>query len=350
MQNASPPILSFRDFQAPRRHQAMASMTLSEFFWRVYYPNYEARLGGQVKHRTVEDVRTTLRHWKCLTNDPPLSEIDGNDELLLRFMVQLQRRGLKPVSVKKHVRWVRTILALAGSGHRHYGAKRILQSLPHVVEPKIARERPRRIPADLLGRLWKAAATATKPCYAGCRPSDFWRGMILLGANTGLRTGNLRFVARARIDREAGTIRLLSGETKGAVEQLLRLWPETLAALARLAHRHPLLFHWPGRFDFAAEVSAGTFYTAWRQLQHRAGVPVGETKFQGFQGIRRRVLSEVLRYGGREAAQLYGGHASFDTTLGHYIDDADEILDSAFQARPKPAFVTRDSRQMSLFD
>jgi integrase len=327
-----------------RQQLPLARLTLEAFFWRVYYPNYEARLGGTVKPRTVEDVLTTLRHWQRLTNDPPLAEIDGNDELLAAFVTALQREGLKPLTVKKHVRWVRTILGLASSGHRHYGAKRIVASVPHVVSPKLERRRPRRIPADLLPRLWQAAGDATKPYFEGVEPADYWRGLLMMSANTGVRTSNLRFLERRQVDVDAGRIHLLPSQTKGNVEQRLPLWPETVEAVSTLTHKHPLLFHWPARFDPWEEITQGAFYRAWRAIQHAAGVPVGETQFQGFQGIRRRVLSEVLRYGGRDAAQLYGGHASFDTTLGHYIDDADDIIEEAFAARPKPALETGGER------
>jgi integrase len=299
-------------------------------FYRDYY--VKVRL-SEAAQKTREDYDNTIRVWALFSGDPPLTDITA--ELLARFMEFLKRlRGRKPIdrvspnTVRKHHRYLFAVLMAAGPRcHRHRDNAGILKEEPPWVKPPKAREKlPRPVSLNVLGQACAAAIGMEVPRVAGVKPPTWWKALLLVAYNTGLRRKNLLRLRMTEVDWENRLIRIPAERMKSGRPHACHLNPaafEQLQAVCRDRGRE-FVFPWPHGREY--------FHTCLRRLLNLAAIPQ-ETRF-GLQNLRQANGTAVFAID--PAAAVAGlGHQNMNTTLRHYVL-ATSIVAKALDALPQP--------------
>jgi len=301
--------------------------TLTTFFRTHYAP---ARLVDPAP-RSRESYEHAMRLWALFTGDPPLAKI--SDKTLQRFrgcltkMQGLSRVGrVSPNTVRKHLRHVQAVLDHAGPRVRHHrDAAGLLSEVPWVRPPREVFKSVRVVSMEELSNVYLATAAMDKPRLYGVKAPRWWRALLTMAFNTGLRRGALFGLQMRHIDWHKQRLVLPPELSKTKRGQILPLNEVTMRHLIAIRTHRELVFEWPHCRKW--------FHAQFHRLQDAAGIP--EVLHFGLHDIRRTVATLISKHASPHAAQLALGHTMFRTTAGHYIDSA-EVIGDAMNRLPQP--------------
>jgi len=169
------------------------------------------------------------------------------------------------------------------------------------------------------------------PVIDGVLPSAWWRALLSSMASTSLRIGQLvRVPCDAVLWNRSPVVLHLPADVcqKSHADEEHPLHPLAVRDLLAIRGTRRFLFPgWPDdgqRIDADHPHSKTTFFAEFHRLERAAGLE--PEPGVAFHGIRRRVLTELAKVS-HTAARMAAGHASFSTTVQHYIDS--EVLSDA---------------------
>jgi len=309
---------------------ANGEMTLEKFYREWYQPT---RL-GDARPGTLAWHVICLRHWRLLTADPPLSAITATT--LANFRDCLSRLAgidrvtrIKANTVRPYLAFIQGLLDKAGPpGPRNRDAAGILERVPWVKPPQKVYDVPTIVSGQHLSDCYRAAVAMDVPKFEGFRPSAWWRALLVVAFNTGLRRGTLLSMRMEYIDwkRRLLTIPGAGMKTRRAI--VLPLNDTAMEHLLAIRTDRELVFPWPS--------TSRMFYIALHRLQTAAGIAMAD--WFGLHDIRRTTATTLWEHN-PAAAQLTLGHTTFATTQRHYVQ-AGGIIARALNTMPQPeAFV-----------
>lgn len=305
--------------------------TLSTFYESYYKPmrmTDASKLYG-------ETFEITLRAWAAITGDTPLSGI--TPMMLARFRDAIaQTRGLSPISrkspttVSRMLAQIQSLLDKAGPPGRHNrDAANILSVVPWCKGPRPMPRAPRIVTEDELNALYLASASMDHPWLPdyGIKPPLFWRVLVVVVFNTGLRHGTVFKLRMEWIDWPAHRILVPATAMKSRrpfTVFLNQTAYKHLEALCRHRDRE-FIFPWTGH--------PHRFYTQWQRLLDFAGI-ARQNRF-GLHALRKTFGTRVWA-DSPEAAQLGLDHSESQVTIQHYVE-GEAIMVPAMERLRQPA-------------
>ena len=285
---------------------------------------------GDATGKTIRSYQNALGQWALVTGDPPLDQIDG--PTLARFrdhLLQLPGRNgnptLSPNTVRSILRHVQTVLDKTGPPQRgNRDGAGLLEKTPWVKPPRATVSPPRIATAEQLSAAYRAAETMPRPEVEGVTPAAWWRALLVVAYNTGLRAGTLFAMEFAWIDWQRGELRIPPMKTKSRRGEIMHLNATATKHLAAIRTGRKLVFQHPD--------GCRTFHRDLHQLQDAAGIP-REDHF-GLHNIRK-TLATVLWAESPEAARLTLSHTNLGTTQTHYVQGG-PIVAAALDRLPQP--------------
>ena len=301
-------------------------LSLLSFYQQHYRP---VRLVN-ADARTVEKYDYVLKRWALLSGDPPLDEITG--QTLATFLGCLRkiigRNRVTPLSVnttRGYLVHIQAVLDHAGPAGRHNrDALEILDRVPYIRRPPEELRAVRVVSMPKLSDVLAAAVCMTLPRIPGIRPPDWWRAILTIAYNVGLRRKTLFSIRMDQIDWQAKQLSLDPGQMKGRRGFVVPLNSATIAALMRIRTNRELLLPWPHCLSY--------FYTLLHRLLSAAGI--SRKDHWGLHDLRK-TLATTLCWTNPAAAQVVMDHRMFRTTQLHYVQ-AGPILAAALEQLPQP--------------
>lgn len=304
--------------------------TLREFYETYYKP---VRL-TDVCAAHVAYYGYVVRLWALFTGDPPLKDITA--ATLSTFRECLKKlRGRKPInraapsSVRAALKCLQAILDKAGPPERrNRDAAGLIERVPWIKPPSVEQKLPRIVPVELLNQLYAGLVAADIPRIDGFKPPAWWRALVVLAYNTGLRRGTLFKLRMADVDWERRSILVRPSANKSRKLFAVHLNEAAYQHLLAIRTDRELVFPWP----FCQTHFDTTFY----RLQYASGIPRAE-RF-GLHALRR-TLATALYESSPGAAQIALGHSDSRTTRVHYVAP-NGIVARALDALPQPEAFT----------
>jgi len=299
--------------------------TLSEFFENYYVP-----LSTATKE-SMYQVRLAITRWRQATGDPPLREIDS--AMLARFKKFLSSlRGVRsyklatPRTVKGRLVYVQSVLDKAGQpGPRNRDAAGVLDRVPWIRPPKVPQPVPKIVSAEHLSDCYLAAVGMEAPKIDGFKPAAWWRALLVLVYNTGIRRGTLLDLRMTDIDWKGSRLVIPPERMKSGRAHVIHLNKTALEHLRKIRTAREYVFEWPGNLR--------QVYLWLHKLQDLAGIP--KAQHFGLHTMRKTTATRLWEYA-PQAAQLALGHAGSDVTIRHYVQ-SEGIVPRALDALPQPA-------------
>lgn len=288
--------------------------------------------------RTREDYETAVDHWRRITGDPPLHEVDNQTMSEFRERLAttpLPSTGRPPASttVAKVLRALQAILSTVGPAqHGNPYGLGLIDRIPVCRKPPADPADPVVATGDEVGRIYRAAAGARWPNVEGLSAGDVWQALVVYLFNVGSRRNEFLSLKWYQVDLDRGllTMRTLKrGRT--ITRPLVSVVVDHLQRL-RVAG---------GELVFPFPRSRKLIYRTWHRVQQAAGIqvqrPLGSNRrpFYGFHELRKTCSQQLFRIS-PAAAQRMLGHASLETTRRHYCD-ADQLLVEATSQVVQPA-------------
>lgn len=303
------------------------TMTLTRFYREYYLPT---RL-CDASPRTRDNFDVVLRRWAAITGDPPLTAITSL--VLAKFRdacLQLGGRSpgspRQPETVKNYLVLVQALLDKAAQpGPRNRDAAGILERAPYVKPPKVTRKIPRTVSPEVLGNAYLATVGMDRPQVPGIKPPAWWRAILVVAYNTGLRMGSLWKLRMEWVDWQGACIRIPGSALKNRIGQTIPLNATTLEHLRAIRGERELVFPWT--------MHRRSFWILLRKLQALAAIP---TAAQFTMHDLRRTLATTLWGVSPQAAQAALGHQTLEITKNHYAQTSG-IVAQAIQRLPQPA-------------
>jgi integrase len=155
--------------------------------------------------------------------------------------------------------------------------------------------------------------------------ADWWRALLGMAYMTGWRIGELLALRREDLDLDAGTAKTLAEDNKGSRDDVVRLEPEVVEHLRKLASFDPCVFPW-NHFKT-------TLYSQFAAIQEKAEIHLPCTKAHqhtrychvyGFHDLRRAFATMNADRMTSDALKKLMRHKSYSTTQG-YIDVARQL-------------------------
>jgi hypothetical protein len=297
--------------------------------------------------------RDTLKYWREKTDNPRLSECDGNDRLLAKFAEQMRsatyRRTklptgreypLRPHTIRRHLLNAQWLLARAQE-------KGLIKKAPRM---RVKRVKPQTKPAftiEQVRAIFDTLGTFSRPTGLPVSTPDFWRGLLAFALISGVRKAT--FFALEWdwwIERSDGwwvdfpdhsvpkTDRGICVAIPDWLKRILFRWPRTGTQMLHNAggkRGEPWsLSHWDECHD---------------ELQLAAGM----TRPLPFQAWRRTLSQEMVRMGvvfGQNVASAALDHRDLQTTENFYAAAANMFR----RTYPPLFYVAPDDGQKRLFD
>jgi len=310
---------------------------------RTFYDDYykPTRL-SDASPQTVDSYETTVTRWELLTGDPPLAEITV--ETLAKFKTCLQKmrgekRGtrLSPNSIRRHLRHLQAIIDKAGPpGHRNRDAAGIIPQAPWIKPPREELPPPRIVSAEHVDWCYQAAIAMERPLIPGAKPAAWWRALLVVAWNTGLRRRTLFQMPMTAVQWNDRRLVLQPQRLKSNRFEIVPLNTVALEHLRKIRGPRELVFEWP----FDLHIFHGDFH----RLQDEAGIP--RNQHFGLHNIRK-TLATMLWEQSPGAAQLALGHASNGVTQRHYVSGFG-IVSRALEQIPQPAAFQAAKKQTSV--
>lgn len=302
------------------------ALTLPEFYERHYLP-----LRPQAKE-TIEFHQIVLRRWAVLTGDPPLAEITKEHLALFRDSLS-KMRSLKsvgymsPNTVVGYMKKVQAFLDKAGpAGPRNRDAVELIAKVPWVKPPREIYRAVRIVSEETLNNFYLGCVAASRPRSADFKPPAWWRALVVVPYNLGIRRGTLFALRMQWINWERRCIIIPPEVTKTGQEQILPMNAVVFEHLNAIRGERERVF------DFGRCIDR-YFYTYWHRLQDACGIP--SDQHFGLHDLRR-TCATVLWEHNPQVAQFALGHASDRMTRKHYVL-GQGMLARAVEQMPQPS-------------
>lgn len=302
--------------------------TLSKFFDDYF----ELVALDGAEESTKDQYRIALKRWRLITGDPPLEEI--STQVLARFRDALNRsRGCKPHlrmsqnTVSSKLRLIQTILDKAGPPQRrNRDAAGWIKSAPWIKRPTYEPRDIRVVTDEEIEAVWTAAIGMDRPRVDNMKPAKWWRSLMCLAYNTGLRRSTIFSLRWKWVDWDNRVIKIPKGAMKPNRNHSAPL-NDTLVRQLRSIYskERRLVLPWSYNMRY--------FHTSFHQLQELAGIP-SDQRF-GLHDLRR-TLATTLWESNPQAAMLALGHRDPIVTQRHYVA-SNRIVDAAINTLPQPA-------------
>lgn len=311
------------------------------------------------KPRTVEAYEGALDHWERLTADPDFRDID--EQTLFEFQQSLiddagpapdeqmlfgwesepaarRRRSkrsrarapvLQPTTANKILRHVMAILNRLGpKAHGNPEGRGLIATVPYVRPlPEEPRD-PRTASEEEIGRIYRAAEDAEwpHPLATGVPTADWWRALVVVLYNLGLRRNDFLSLQFAEIDFRGHSLRRKSEKTR-------KRKPKPLHSVV-IDHLSRILPppEKPRLCVFGLPESQRQLYKTWYQIQESAGL---SEPYYTFHEIRKTCGTAYYEVN-PAAAQSILEHSSIATTDKYYAN-CDPILQRAVDQLRQPA-------------
>jgi len=300
--------------------------TLCQFFEAWYLPQclFDGRESTKGLYRQV------LNKWRFITGDPPVKKI--TPELLALFRdARLKMRGIKrhlpvsPNTVRTDLRVLQTLLDKLGPpGRRNRDALGVLERVPWVRPPCEEYHLPRTIELQQLSGCLLASVAMDVPRTPGVKPPAWWRALLTVAWNTGLRRGSLLSMRFSDVDWKNARAVLPGSRMKSRRPIVVHLNAPAMEALRSIRTDRELVFPWPHHRRY--------FCTALHRLQTAAGIPTKE--HFGLHTIRKTVATLLWEIN-PGAAQFALGHTTNAITKKHYVDGG-KLVARALDQLPQP--------------
>jgi integrase len=304
----------------------------------VYAPRWIVERPVELQPRTLEIYESLLRNHICPTfGGTALRDITS--AAVRTWHASLRTNGVGAVTVAKAYRLLKAILTTAVDDD-------LIARNPCRLRNAGIERTPERKPPSIVEA--QRIADAIEPRY---------RVLVLLGAWSGLRWGELAGLSRQRIDRLHGVVRVeesmiqlgggkrFIGPPKSAAGRRTvavppHLWPEIEAHLAKYVDPEPTALVFTK--ESGVSLDRNNFYTMWRRATRRAGVPDYHfhdlrhlaATMAAVSGATTRELMSRLGHSSSRAALIYQ-HATEDRDLA--IAEAMSRLVQPTHLPPRPA-------------
>jgi integrase len=303
------------------------ALTLTTYFESRYRL---ARL-QEASPATVDAYRRVLNRWRLVTGDPPLAEI--TQTTLIHFAECAKRMpGLKPGTwvspntIRRQLTHIEALLNKAGPpGYRNRDAAGIIPNPPFIKKPKATPKGVRIVTDEEFNAVYLAAVCMDLPKIPGFKPPAWWRALLVVARNTGLRRRALLNMEMAHVKWEEHRLDLPARILKSGKPFTLHLNPTAMEHLRKIRTDRPLVFPWP--FDLTQ------FHLRFHRLQSEAGIP--PSRHFGLHDIRK-TLATMLWEKSPSAAQFALGHAHSEVTRAHYVQGFG-IVARALDELPQPS-------------
>lgn len=312
-------------------------MTLVEFFWQYAWPDCLEPKGNGPRSR--KEYVKTLDYWARFTGNPPLREITKRtfSQFIRRISGLPGAKGgkLSPNTVYKHWSTIQRLLEWTGPQSRHNRRGTGLVECPAWIDPPRKHYSPPKPQftlseiSDWLDVLKRPGVAESMPKIAPVDPAVWWRAMILLFYNTGMRPKTAFGARWEMLDKHI--LRPGPDIVKGQRGQILYVNSAALAALEPLKRRAGLILRWESWPESATTLSKHR-----RRIQRAAGCRPLE-----LYALRRTFSTECEKIS-TIACQLMMNHQGMGTQMAayHYIN-AEEVLRDALEKMPQPTPVTQ---------
>lgn len=295
---------------------AVGHDVLSAF--RLFYLEHAYTL----RQSTKQTMESQLRRFNEVAGNPDIADIDT--ELFQDVKKTLSLRGNSNASINSIIRAVTSVLRHCGpQSHGCPHGRDLIAHVPYPGRKLPERRSPKWIPSlDELSNMYTAAAVAQWP-GGHVAPATFWRCLLVVAYNTGLRHSDLLKLDWDAVDFTDRTITVVCQKTLKTQH-----FP-----INDITERHLLMMKGDERV-FPCTKSNKIFARELKRISREAGTKHEVT----LQAIRRRsgTSYETTRNG---AGQLLLGHTSGGVSFLHYIAEL-EVLRAAADELPQPkAFV-----------
>ncbi|MGE0605505.1 MAG: tyrosine-type recombinase/integrase [Pirellulales bacterium] len=283
--------------------------------------------------KTVTALRESLDKWISLTGDPPLSSIDR--ELLLEFLRRLalcrgKKKGslLSAATIAKHKRQLQPLFDYCGPRDRkHDNALSILKKAPYFPRPKRARKQTKVLKAKTkppftlieIANMLDAADAATLPVLDApggslIQPGEFWRALMIVLYNTGLRIGSALALRWEWIN--GGWVSIPGEHYKGGAATDLPFNAYAWEAIQNIRTARETVFPLRGNGVFKG-MGRRHLDRQLDRIKRAAGLPADDGRY--FHAFRRATALQLTLGSGIDAARFALGHAAADVTKDHYV-------------------------------
>ena len=312
--------------QAGRQFMPVKSGSLRDFFESYYRPTCLA----DVTQQSLEGYHLAIRRWALFTGDPPLAEITSATLAFFRTCLEklpgLTNTGLmRPCTVRNMLAHIQFILDKAGPPMRgNRDAAGILDRVPWIRPPRVDVEVRPTVPFEIIDQFYLGLVAAERPKIPGFRPSAWWRALIVLALNTGLRRRTLFGLKMSDVDWQSRRILIRPANNKSRK----RFW----MPLNETSFRHLIAIRTDRELVFPWNQDLHDFHKYFHRFQDAAGIP--RPQHFGLHGLRR-TLATMLYADSPGAAQMALGHSAMATTEAFYVSSG--IVATALDALPQPA-------------
>jgi integrase len=230
-------------------------------------------------------------------------------------------------TVRKYLFHIQSILDKAGQpGPRNRDAAGTLESVPWIRPPRTDLAFPKVIRLELLESVYLAAAGMEYPSFPGIDAPTWWRSLLAIAFNTGLRRRTLFELRMDHIDWQQCRLVIPPRRIKSRRPTIVSLNAIAMEHLRALRTVRDLVFPWP-----CADLTR--FHKRFHDLQDLAGVPPAE--HFGLHTIRK-TMATLLWEESPQAAQYALGHTQMGVTKANYVNGQD-IVARALAKLPQPA-------------
>lgn len=251
---------------------------------------------------TIGHYRRTLRFLRRFLGRRPVLA-DLADSTLLGFVRWRADRIIQTTAAGDFER----LLAL----WRWAAQRRYVEDWPDLKCPV---RRLRRAPTAWTPAQLSALAAATcllRGTVAGIVSSLWWRALVLVGLDTGLRAKQLLQLGWVDVDLARPAVLAQAEWSKTGQDEHLGIAPDTAEALtAIMLPTRRLVFPWTQCRE--------TYFRHWTRLLRLAGLP--QSRRDKTQKLRRTCGTWAELVGGPGAGQRILGHSTPSVTARHYLD------------------------------
>ncbi len=292
-----------RSTPRPQRYYRLQPLSDERTLMNVFSRSFE-------RLQLVDAAEASAEKYKCVINrfswylasEATLENL--TDDTLQEFFAWLKAAGRSNATINGYRA---CLLAL----WRHAWRKRMLDELPHDV-PKL--REPKRLPkAWSLTEFERILTAAGKQPgeVAGISSSQWWRSLLLVAFDTGLRISALLQTRVADLDVEAGVLFIAAEHQKQDADQVFALHADTRSLIALTApFDREWLFPWPHGMRELRE--------CYREILKTSGLPHGKKDL--FHKLRRTSGTYLARATDAATAQSHLGHSSMAVTARSYLD------------------------------
>jgi integrase len=296
--------------------------TLLHFFETNYLP---FRLAA-ASRGAAEDHRRAIRRLNDFTGCETVVD-QLSDNLIQEFMAWLLARGLSPFAVN---RYRSCLLALWSYAWRKHWVETQPRDVDKARTPKLL---PRAWTVEQFGRLLTAAAE-TPGSVQGVPARHWWPAVLLVAFDTGARVGAILQLRCQDFDAATGFVTLRAETQKQNADQIIRLHPETVAAIRRT---NP---EWRDQL-FPAFASKNYLIRKLREILGRAGLPSGRKDL--WHRFRRTTATLMVNAVGKAATSQQLGHSDMKLLDNHYLDQTQVNRVHACDVIPRPTWTADPS-------